>query len=73
MRPLSLISAVIACSLAIGVGSAKPKAKKQAGGTPVFSRYLLSLSWAPDYCAQPTGDKDPRECGPGRQTGFVVH
>ncbi len=38
-----------------------------------FSYYLLSLSWAPDFCAGPTGDKDPRECGRGRKVGFVVH
>jgi len=38
-----------------------------------FSYYLLVLSYAPDFCAQPQGQKDPRECGPGRQVGFVVH
>ncbi|MEQ1948977.1 MAG: ribonuclease T [Bryobacteraceae bacterium] len=38
-----------------------------------FSYYLLSLSYAPDFCDQPNGDKDPRECGAGRKIGFVVH
>jgi ribonuclease T2 len=38
-----------------------------------FSHYLLVLSYAPDFCAQPTGRKDPRECGPGRKLGFIVH
>jgi ribonuclease T2 len=38
-----------------------------------FSYYLLALSYAPDFCAQPTGQKDPRECGAGRKLGFVVH
>ena len=38
-----------------------------------FDYYLLSMSWAPDFCALPSGNKDPRECGRGRQTGFVVH
>ena len=44
-----------------------------SGSQADFSYYLLSLSWAPDFCALPTGNKDPRECGKGRKTGFVVH
>jgi len=31
------------------------------------------LSYAPDFCAEPQGQKDPRECGAGRHVGFVVH
>jgi ribonuclease T2 len=38
-----------------------------------FSYYMLVLSYAPDFCAQPQGEKDPRECGAGRHIGFVVH
>jgi ribonuclease T2 len=38
-----------------------------------FDYYLLSLSYAPDFCAQPEGKKDPRECGAGRRVGFIVH
>jgi ribonuclease T2 len=38
-----------------------------------FSYYLLSLSWAPDFCAQPGSPKNPAECGTGRRVGFVVH
>lgn len=38
-----------------------------------FDYYLLSMSWAPDFCALPSGNKDPRECGRGRNIGFVVH
>ena len=38
-----------------------------------FEYYLLTLSWAPDFCAAPGGNKDPRECGVGRHVGFVVH
>jgi len=40
---------------------------------PQFSHYLLVLSYAPDFCAQPQGKKDPRECGAGRRVGFIVH
>src|SRR5689334_353915 len=38
-----------------------------------FDYYMLVLSYAPDFCAQPTGNKDPRECGAGRRLGFIVH
>src|SRR6185437_426199 len=41
--------------------------------TGQFDYYLLSLSWAPDFCAQPGGNKSPNECGVGRHIGFVVH
>jgi ribonuclease T2 len=34
---------------------------------------MLVLSYAPDYCAQPGSDLDPRECGTGRRVGYVVH
>jgi ribonuclease T2 len=46
----------------------QPKKKSQ----PAFSYFMLVLSYAPDFCAQPQGDKDPRECGDGRP-GYVVH
>lgn len=38
-----------------------------------FDYYLLSLSYAPDFCAQGGGYKEPRECGPGRRAAFLVH
>jgi len=38
-----------------------------------FDYYLLSLSWAPDFCARPDVQKDERECGVGRHVAFVVH
>ena len=42
-------------------------------GAADFDYYLLALSWAPDFCAQAKGYKDPAECGAGRKLGFVVH
>ncbi|HXA50804.1 MAG TPA: hypothetical protein VNV86_10890 [Candidatus Acidoferrum sp.] len=42
-------------------------------GAANFDYYILVLSDAPDFCDQPTGRKDPRECGPGRKLGFIVH
>jgi ribonuclease T2 len=63
---------LVAMALAgtLGAGSRKP-ARPHA--QPAFDYYLLTLSYAPDFCAQPRGEKDPRECGAGRRVGFVVH
>ena len=38
-----------------------------------FSYYILSLSWAPAFCSQESGNRSSRECDSGRHTGFVVH
>jgi ribonuclease T2 len=59
--------------LVSGDASAKSKKKKTTAAPPSFAYYLLTLSYAPDFCDQPTGTKDPRECGSGRHVGFVVH
>jgi ribonuclease T2 len=42
----------------------KPKAK--------FDYYLLSLSWAPNFCANHPGDHSS-ECAVGGHTAFVLH
>jgi ribonuclease T2 len=69
-----LPAAILACLLAVSASGARPPRKKTGtGGEPSFAYYLLTLSYAPDFCAQTTGVKDPRECGPGRHVGFVVH
>jgi len=73
MRPLLRwpISAALICLLA-SAATARPRKKTQQHDA-TFSYFLLSLSYAPDFCAQPTGNKDARECGAGRRIGFVVH
>jgi ribonuclease T2 len=45
----------------------------QNANAGAFSYYMLVLSYAPDFCAEPGGNKDFRECGTGRNIGFVVH
>ena len=65
-----VISALVACWPGNGMAAAKKKPAKHSGA---FTYYLLFLSYAPDFCAEPAGDKDPRECGSGRHIGFVVH
>ncbi len=54
-----------------GMLAAQSRRARQAAP---FDYYVLSLSWAPEFCSQ--GDsaaRTPQECTPGRMTGFVVH
>ena len=69
----TLLPVILMYVLAASAADARSHKKKAQRNDPSFSYYLLSLSYAPDFCAQPTGDKDPRECGNGRHIGFVVH
>jgi ribonuclease T2 len=70
-RPVLLIVLGIVVLLSV-VLQAAPKKKKPAT-SPQFAYYMLVLSYAPDFCDEPQGTKDPRECGAGRHVGFVVH
>jgi ribonuclease T2 len=64
----------VACSIwLLTLGSAGARSRRRAETPGSFSYYMLVLSYAPDFCDQPQGAKDPRECGPGRHVGFVVH
>ena len=72
MTSKTIVSCLIASVLAAIPAPAAAKKKKPAP-PPAFDYYMLVLSYAPDFCAQPTGNKDPRECGAGRQIGFIVH
>jgi ribonuclease T2 len=69
---LAATAAIIGLVLA-GAAQAKSHRRKTADGNSTFAYYLLSLSYAPDFCSEPQGVKDPRECGSGRHIGFVVH
>src|SRR5689334_12269206 len=68
-----ILTAVVLIGLiSVGALDARSRRRRPSGGGG-FAYYLLSLSYAPDFCAQPAGKKDPRECGAGRHVGFVVH
>src|SRR6516162_6110276 len=68
-----LAIAALLLSLTITTATAEAKKKNKSQPASRFDYYMLVLSYAPDFCDQPTGDKDPRECGTGRHVGFVVH
>ena len=64
--------AALYCSLIIA-GSHKRKPGGHTSAPGDFDYYVLSLSWAPDFCAQQDVARNDRECGVGRNVGFVVH
>lgn len=71
-----ICAAALTCLLMAGAADAAPRKRRKPradSGGQEFAYYLLTLSYAPDFCAQPSGNKDARECGKGRQVGFVVH
>jgi ribonuclease T2 len=70
-RVLSLVLSAVLAAAAIAAPAKKKAPRKNAAGS--FSYYLLTLSWAPDFCAAPGNPQDPAECFKGRKIGFVVH
>ena len=49
----------------------KPKADTNSMGTDGF--YVLAMSWAPNYCDDPSKPHSSSECDPSRHFGFIVH
>jgi ribonuclease T2 len=66
------VALLLAAFLVVECPVVAAKKKKKPESSPAFAYYLLTLSWAPDFCDQ-TKSKDPAECGVGRKIGFVVH
>ena len=60
---------VLSCSL-IGDGFAKHKKKPPSTG---FDYFLLTLSWAPEFCATNPNGRTSAECDPKKHMGLVVH
>lgn len=38
-----------------------------------FDFYLLSMSWSPQYCSTPAGERDNLQCNGARRYAFVLH
>src|SRR5271165_7046646 len=73
MRQL-IVSIVVIAAVAATMPLTAAKRKKRAMASPgAFTYYMLTLSWAPDFCAQAGAAKNPAECGAGKKIGFVVH
>jgi ribonuclease T2 len=72
-----LLATALTLFLTLSTASARSHRKKSGGTTNQaagsFDYYMLTLSWAPDFCALPSVPKDPAECGKGRHVNFIVH
>jgi ribonuclease T2 len=59
----------LACIILLTLAAALP-----ARAAEPFDYYVLALSWAPAFCAQPgAAAANPKECEVGRGIGFIVH
>lgn len=64
-------AAVFAALLTIVIAGT---ARGQDPTTPgTFDYYVFSLSWSPAYCAREGKSADPRQCGPDKNYGLIVH
>jgi len=84
LKPLSLcllfVSALLLATPSACTSSPRPTAPRDESSSRAdaaqqpsgdFDYYLLSLSWAPNFCATHSGSAN--ECGTGRHVAFVVH
>jgi ribonuclease T2 len=71
-----------------GCNSVEPVRRTQSSPRPVeeqrpskprraananFDFYVLSMSWSPQHCATPSGERDKMQCAGGRLYDFVLH
>jgi ribonuclease T2 len=72
--PICHLAAVLIASLSSPAYVPAQSRRRERTATPGdFSYYMLVLSDTPDFCDEPGGNKDSRECGAGRKLGFIVH
>lgn len=73
MRPASAALAAIVLGLASACQPASQEQAEAAAPSDTFDFYVLSLAWSPTYCAVEGDDANRRQCGSGRDLGFIVH
>jgi ribonuclease T2 len=65
---------VIAFTFAAALPAQSRRATPETAAAAPFDYYVLSLSWAPAFCARPgAAAANPKECAPGGHVGFIVH
>ena len=75
-RLLSLLLLAAICVSFTTPGYCKKKKKSTSSSTSTarFDYYLLTLSWAPEFCAtNASGGRNSTECDPDKHMGLVVH
>src|SRR5208283_3319023 len=61
---------VVCCSVTV---SGFAKSKKKPPSPTKFDYYLLTLSWAPEFCASNPSARSSAECATNKHMGLVVH
>jgi len=70
-KSLRVVVILLLC-LSVPLAVVAKKKKHQSGGKS-FDYYLLSLSWAPDFCDLNPQKSGSNECSSGNKFGLVVH
>ncbi|MEZ5403324.1 MAG: ribonuclease T2 [Bryobacteraceae bacterium] len=69
-----MLSKIALCAALISTSLCAQSRRDNARGVPGrFDYYVLSLSWSPQHCSTPAGDRDRYQCAGSRQFGFVAH
>jgi ribonuclease T2 len=69
-----LLSALLLLALACSwTGTLFAKSEKKPPAPSTFDYYLLTLSWAPEFCASNPSGRTSDECNPNKHMGLVVH
>jgi ribonuclease T2 len=75
-RLLTIVLLVALSCFLNGIGFAKHKKQPSSTSdtaTADFDYFLLTLSWAPEFCATNPHGRTSAECDPKKHTGLVVH
>jgi ribonuclease T2 len=51
----------------------QPRRNEARGAPGRFDYYVLSLSWSPQHCSTPEGQRDRIQCAGSRTFGFIAH
>jgi ribonuclease T2 len=71
MRPvLPLLVLLLLC---ISGAQARQRHHRNSQDSSSGQFYVLALSWAPNYCDDPSKPHSASECDPNRHLGFIVH
>src|SRR5271157_353605 len=78
LKKLATLSLLIAlgCSLSVNEFAKHKKSDSSSSSTTAagdFDYFLLTLSWAPEFCATNPNGRTSAECAPSHHMGLVVH
>lgn len=71
-KPITIFLILALLFISSFAGARKHQRKSTENSSATFDYYLLSLSWAPTYCAEHRNDNST-ECRPGERKAFVLH